>query len=97
MRTALSCPKPRMVHRRPHSVLHDMHLCCSRARHRVFSLVEAMYDHEQMRALADQMQAALMLRADGRLDSLEMALPTTQHYPLVQYTTTNYRQATYTL
>ena len=67
-----------MVHRRPHSVLHDMHLCCSRARHRVFSLVEAMYGQdEQMRALADQMQAALMLRADGKLDSLEIALPTT--------------------
>ena len=43
----------------------------------MFSLVEAMYGHEQMRALADQMQAALMLRADGKLDSLEIALPTT--------------------
>ena len=41
--------------------------CTSAAAERVFSLVEAMYGHEQRSALADQLQAALMLRYNKRV------------------------------
>ena len=41
--------------------------CSSAASERVFSLVESMYGHEQHSALADQLQAGVMLRYNKRL------------------------------
>ena len=40
--------------------------CTSAAAERVFSLVDAMYGEDQARVLAEQLQAAVMLRYNKR-------------------------------
>ena len=41
--------------------------CTSAASERVFSLVEAMFGTDQLASLADQLQAAAMLRYNKRI------------------------------
>ena len=58
--------------------------CTSAAAERVFSLVEAMYGHEQRSALADQLQAALMLRYNKRMVGRVVVLQTLDWLHLAQ-------------
>ena len=41
--------------------------CTSAAAERVFSMVESMFGEEQVRSLADQLQAGVMLRYNKRI------------------------------